>query len=114
MSKAVKSAKSKSRIISQPPPVLFSMGYLDLIFKLKLTNKDLLKSEEDSKKVEEPENQEEKVNTPDDRYYHIEDLNTIEDLQFLKNKKELWDKISLSGVNDKYRTTKKRRRRKNN
>ena len=100
MSKAVKSAKSKSRIISQPPPVLFSMGYLDLIFKLKLTNKDLLKSEEDSKKVEEPENQEEKENTPDDRYYHIEDLNTIEDLQFLKNKKELWDKISLSGGND--------------
>ena len=103
MSKAVKSTRSKSRIISQPPPVLFSMGYLDLIFKLKLTNKDLLKSEEDSKKVEDSENQEEKEekeNTPEDRYYHIEDLNTIEDLHFLKNKKELWDKISLSGGND--------------
>ena len=94
MSKAVKSAKSKSRIISQPPPVLFSMGYLDLIFKLKLTKKDLLKSEENSGNPDEQEN------NPEDRYYHIEDLNVLEDLKFLKNKKELWDKISLSGGND--------------
>ena len=98
--KAVKNPKSKTKSTSEPTPVLFSMGYIDLIFKIKLTDKDLFKTEELQKKEENPENEEEKENTPADRYYHIEDLNNIEDLKFLKDKKELWDKIGLSGGND--------------
>ena len=98
--KAVKTPKSKTKSTSEPTPVLFSMGYIDLIFKIKLTDKDLFKTEEEQKKEENPENEEEKENTPADRYYHIEDLNNIEDLKFLKDKKELWDKIGLSGGND--------------
>ena len=103
MSKTVKTSKSKAKLTSEPTASLFAMGYIDLIFKIKLSKKDLLKSEEDLKKAETPENpneNEEQENTPEDRYYHIEDLNTIEDLQFLKDKKQLWDKISLSGGND--------------
>ena len=103
MSKTVKSSKSKAKLTSEPTPTLFAMGYIDLIFKIKLSKKDLLKSEEDTKKPENSENPDEtpeQDNNPEDRYYHIEDLNTIEDLKFLKDKKELWDKITLSGGND--------------
>ena len=103
MSKTVKSSKSKGKLTSEPTPTLFAMGYIDLIFKIKLSKKDLLKSEEDTKKPENSENPDEtpeQDNNPEDRYYHIEDLNTIEDLKFLKDKKELWDKITLSGGND--------------
>ena len=103
MSKTVKSSKSKAKLTSEPTPTLFAMGYIDLIFKIKLSKKDLLKSEEDTKKPDNSENPDEtpeQENNPEDRYYHIEDLNTIEDLKFLKDKKELWDKITLSGGND--------------
>ena len=101
MSKTVKKAKSKGRLIQEPTPVLFAMGYFDIILKLKLSDKDLYKSEEAQKKPESSENhEEEQKQNSDDKYYHIEDLNTIEDLKFLKDKIELWDKISLSGGND--------------
>ena len=103
MSKSVKSSKSKAKLSSEPTPTLFAMGYIDFIFKIKLSKKDLLKSDEDLKKAENADNPDEtpeQGNNPEDRYYHIEDLNTIEDLKFLKDKKELWDKITLSGGND--------------
>ena len=98
-----KTKESKPKVPHEPVPTLFAMGYFDLIFKIKLTKKDLLKSDEDIKNPENAENNEEngeQENNIDDRYYHIDDLNTIEDLKFLKDKKELWDKISLSGGND--------------
>ena len=101
--KPYKKAKSKAKVSHESTPTLFAMGYFDLIFKIKFSKKDLLKSDEDLKKVENSENNEEngeQENEIDDRYYHIDDLNKIEDLQFLKNKKELWDKISLSGGNE--------------
>ena len=60
--KAVKNPKSKTKSTSEPTPVLFSMGYIDLIFKIKLTDKDLFKTEEEQKKEENPENEEEKEN----------------------------------------------------
>ena len=47
--KAVKNPKSKTKSTSEPTPVLFSMGYIDLIFKIKLTDKDLFKTEEEQK-----------------------------------------------------------------
>ena len=101
--KPYKKAKSKAKVSHESTPTLFAMGYFDLIFKIKFSKQDLLKSDEDLKKVENSENNEEngeQENEIDDRYYHIDDLNKIEDLQFLKNKKELWDKISLSGGNE--------------
>ena len=103
MSKSVKRSKSKVKLSSELMPSLFAMGYIDLIFKIKLSQKDLLKPEEDLKKAENsdnPEENNEQENTPEERYYHIEDLKSIADLHFLKDKKELWDKISLSGGND--------------
>ena len=96
MSKTTKSGSTKMKF-HEPSSTLFAMGYVDLIFKLKLTNKDLLKSDEDQNKAEENDKQDPKT---DDRYYHIEDFNTIEDLKFLEDKKDLWDKITLSGGND--------------
>ena len=96
MSKASKSGSTKSKF-HDSTSTLFAMGYVDLIFKLKLTNKDLLKSEEGQKQSEENNKQDQKT---DDKYYHITDFKSIEDLQFLKDKKELWDKITLSGGND--------------
>ena len=96
MSKTTKTGSTKMKF-HDSSSTLFAMGYVDLIFKLKLTNKDLLKSEDDQNKAEENEKQDPKT---DDRYYHIEDLNTIEDLKFLEGKKELWDRITLSGGND--------------
>ena len=96
MSKASKSGSTKSKF-HDPNTILFAMGYVDLIFKLKLTNKDLLKSEEGQNQSEENAKSGQKT---DDKYYHIEDFKSIEDLQFLKDKKELWDKITLSGGND--------------
>ena len=96
MSKASKSRITKAKF-NDSNSILFSMGYVDLIFKLKLTNKDLLKPEEDQNKNEENDKKGQKT---DDKYYNIEDFRSIEDLQFLKDKKELWDKITLSGGND--------------
>ena len=96
MSKASKSGSTKSKF-HDPTSALFAMGYVDLIFKLKLTNKDLLKSEENQKLNEEDDKQEQKT---DSKYYNISDFKSIEDLQFLKDKRELWDKITLTGGND--------------
>ena len=36
----------------------------------------------------------------EDKYYKIEDLNSILDLNFIKDKKEIWDKITVTGGND--------------
>ena len=64
------------------------MGYVDLIFKINLSDKDL----------EKPQTEGEKKND-EDKYYKLEDLNTIKDLAFMKEKKEIWDKFILSGGN---------------
>jgi len=96
MSKASKSGSTKSKF-HESTSALFAMGYVDLIFKLKLTNKDLLKSEDDQQQSEQNDKQGQKT---DDKYYNISDFKSIEDLQFLKDKRELWDKITLTGGND--------------
>ena len=92
MSKASKSGSTKSKF-HESTSTLFAMGYVDLIFKLKLTNKDLLKSEDDQQQSEQNDKQGQKT---DDKYYNISDFKSIEDLQFLKDKRELWDKITLT------------------
>ena len=38
-----KTKESKPKVPHEPAPTLFAMGYFDLIFKIKLTKKDLLK-----------------------------------------------------------------------
>ena len=96
MSKASKSGSTKSKF-HESTSTLFAFGYVDLIFKLKLTNKDLLKSEDGQQQSEENNKQGQKT---DDKYYNISDFKSIEDLQFLKDKRELWDKITLTGGND--------------
>ena len=98
MSKSVKNGKSKSKSSLEPNSVLFAMGYFDVILKIKFTKEDLLKPSENKETSENPENPD--SSTPNDNYYHIEDLNSIEDLDFLENKKHLWDKIIISGGND--------------
>jgi hypothetical protein len=52
MSKTVKSGKSKTKLVQDPVNTLFAMGYVDLIFKIKFTDKDLLKTESNSNKTE--------------------------------------------------------------
>ena len=96
MSKSNKAGSTKSKF-HEPSSTLFAIGYVDIIFKLRLTKKDLLKFEGEQNKTEENEKQEQ---TADDKYYNIKDMNTIEDLKFLEDQKELWDKIIISSGND--------------
>ena len=65
--------------IKEAIPVALSLGKLDLIYKLEFSDKDLEKPE----------------GNQDDKYYDIENFNSIKDLQFLKDKKNIWDKIQL-------------------
>jgi hypothetical protein len=57
-----------------------SFGKLDLIYKIEFSEQDLEKPE--------GENNEEK-------YYNIENFNSLSDLKFIKEKKQIWDKIQL-------------------
>ena len=100
MSKSNKTAKTKSKAsgFSDSNPTMFTMGYVDLIFKLNLTDKDLEKASDENQNNE--QNQEKKKENEEDKYYKIEDVNSILDLNFIKDKKEIWDKIIVSGGND--------------
>ena len=75
------------------------MGYVDLIFCLNLSDKDLEKPSSEENASNE-QNQDKKKENEQDKYYKLEDLNSIKDLNFIKDKKEIWDKIILSGGND--------------
>ena len=97
MSKSKKSAKikTKSTVFIDSNPTMFVMGYVDLIFKINLSDKDLEKPKEGD-----DQNQEKKKENEEDKYYKLEDINSIKDLEFIKDKREIWDKIILSGGND--------------
>ena len=75
-----KQAKAKPKDI----PGCLSFGKLDLIYKFEFIEKDLEKSEEEIQKDENGS-----------KYYNIEDFNSIKDLKFLQDKKEIWERISL-------------------
>ena len=96
MSKSVKTGKNKSKTntgYSETNPTLFAMGYVDLIFRVNLTDKDLEKpTSEENSGNEDKKNEE-------DKYYKLEELTSIKDLSFIKDKKEIWDKFILSGGN---------------
>ena len=69
-------------------PSCLSFGKLDLIYKIEFTEKDLEKTEEEIKQDENGS-----------KYRNIEDINTLTDLQFIKDKKNIWDKIVLKPNN---------------
>ena len=79
-----KQAKAKPKDI----PGCLSFGKLDLIYKFEFIEKDLEKSEEEIQKDENG-----------CKYYNIEDFNSIKDLKFLQDKKEIWERISLKPNN---------------
>jgi len=79
-----KQTKAKPKDI----PGCLSFGKLDLIYKFEFIEKDLEKSEEEIQKDENGS-----------KYYNIEDFNSIKDLKFLQDKKEIWEKISLKPNN---------------
>ncbi len=73
---------------STPLSSCLSFGKLDLIYRIEFNEKDLEKTEEDMKKDENGS-----------KYYNIEDIKSIKDLSFLKDKKNIWDKIILKPNN---------------
>ena len=79
-----KQTKAKPKDI----PGCLSFGKLDLIYKFEFIEKDLEKSEEEIQKDENGS-----------KYYNIEDFNSIKDLKFLQDKKEIWERISLKPNN---------------
>ena len=71
--------KQNKQKIKEAIPLSLSFGKFDFVYKLEFTEKDL----------EKPDGKE------DDKYYDIESFNSIKDLQFLKDKKNIWDKIQI-------------------
>ena len=69
-------------------PGCLSFGKLDLIYIFEFTEKDLEKSEEEIKQDENGS-----------KYYNIDNFNSIKDLKFLQDKKNLWEKITLKPNN---------------
>ncbi len=71
-----KQGKQNKQKIKEAVPLSLSLGKVDLIYKLELTKKDLEQGEGAEK-------------------LDIEKFNSIQDLQFLKDKKDLWDRIQF-------------------
>ena len=83
MSKSDKSGKTKTKSsFLESGPTVFVMGYVDLVFTIKLIEKDL-------------QNEDKKIK--------FEDLLSIKDLNFMKDKYDIWDRIILRGGNDTLR-----------
>ena len=73
-------------------PTIFSMGFVDLIFQLELTDDDFLNPL--SKSIN-------SVNSNANNKYPVEfeNIKSIKDLSFLKRNRFIWDKIVLKGGN---------------
>ena len=98
MSKTNKSGRTKTKSgggFAEATPVMFAMGHVDLIFSLNLTDKDLEKPNSNNE-----QNDGKQKGKEEDKYYKLEDLTSIQSLNFMKDKKEIWDKIVLNGGND--------------
>ena len=74
-------------------PYIFSMGNLDLIFQLELTEEDLLKP------LSKTSTSYKNNNGEDINSFKLENINTIKDLKFLTERKKIWNKIKLEGGN---------------
>ena len=72
--------------IKEAVPLALCIGKMDIIYRLEFTQQDLLKPVKQQKE--------------NDKYFHIEDLNSIKDLEFIKSKKSIYDKIQFIPNND--------------
>ena len=72
---------------SDPKPSILSTGIIDLTLRFNFSDKDLEKSEENEN------NENNTTNTKS--HYSIHNIKTISDLEFIKDRKEIWDKIQL-------------------
>ena len=72
--------KQNKQKIKEAIPLALSFGKIDIIYRIEFTEKDL----------EKPENE-----NQDEKYYDIENINSIKDLSFIKEKKNIWDKFQL-------------------
>ena len=72
--------KQNKQKIKEAIPLALSFGKIDIIYRIEFSEKDL----------EKPENE-----NQDEKYYDIEKINSIKDLSFMKEKKNIWDKIQL-------------------
>ena len=90
--KSTKKKEQSSSINTQGD--ILSMGKIDLTFKIEFSDKDLEIKTEDKQNPEEINENEEKKGE-NKKYYNIEDFKTIKDLEFLKDRKDVWDKFLL-------------------
>ena len=90
-----KFGKQQNQSQNDPSPLLFTMGELDLIFRIDFKEEDLEKEETESKSNEKESNKEKSSN-----YYKLEDINDLKDLSFIKDNEDLWDRIKLKSGND--------------
>ena len=67
---------------------LFTMGELDLIFKITFKDEDLEKSKSENESNNKTE------------HYKLEELNELKDLAFLADNEEIWEKIKLEPANE--------------
>ena len=86
--KNAQSGKQNKQKPKENPPGCLSFGKLDLIYKIDFSEKDLEKPEEEVKNDENGE-----------KYYNIENFNSIADLKFMEGKKNIWDKIAMKANN---------------
>ena len=78
------SQKKMTEDKKESPPSILSMGIIDLTLKINFDDEDLKKNEN---------NEENKSQAS--LYYNIDDFKSISDLEFLKDRRELWDKFQL-------------------
>ena len=86
--KNAQSGKQNKQKPKENPSGCLSFGKLDLIYKIDFSEKDLEKPEEEVKNDENGE-----------KYYNIENFNSIADLKFMEGKKNIWDKIAMKANN---------------
>lgn len=75
-------------------PLLFTMGELDLIFRIDFQEEDLEKEESQSK------SKDKESNKGKSEYYKFEDINSLKDLSFIKDNDDLIDRIKLKPGNE--------------
>ena len=90
-----KFGKQQNQSQNDSSPLLFTMGELDLIFRIDFKEEDLEKEETESKSNEKESNKEKSSN-----YYKLEDIKDLKDLSFIKDNEDLWDRIKLKSGND--------------
>ena len=92
-----KFGKQQNQSQNETSPLLFTMGELDLIFRIDFKEEDLEKEETESKSNEKESNKEKSEKSSN--YYKLDDINNLKDLSFIKDNEDLWDRIKLKSGN---------------